>query len=141
MIGCLTEIIKENPSVIKSQSLINQMSAIERNRGGSISSDTFSDLFMGSCFCAYVRKMKAVEILPLITLGADVVDAARTETLKSFINLNTNIITPQEEENKKFNIFSEHEIDQLMLIELERQKDRYNNNGEQQTDQYFSPFL
>jgi len=139
MIGCLTEIIKEDPSVIKSQSLINQMSAIERNRGGNISSDTFSDLFMGSCFCAYVRKMTAMEIMPLITLGRDTVDAAKTETFKSFINLNTNIVTPQEDENKKYNIYSEQEIDQLMLLELERQKDKQ-NNGEQ-IDQYFSPFL
>lgn len=138
MIGCLTEIIKENPSVIRSQSLINQLSAIERNRGGSISSDTFSDLFMASCFNAYVRKMRAIDIMPLITLGQTIVDSQRTETLRSFVNLNTNIITPQDQDRKQYNIFSESEIEQLMLVELEK-KNSQTQNGD--TDQFFSPFL
>jgi hypothetical protein len=136
MIGCLTEIIKEDPSTIKSQDLINQMSAIERNRGGSISSETFSDLFMGSCFCAYVRKMKASEILPLINMGRNVYDAHRTDTMASFVNLNTNLLTTQEEYNKLNNIYNEYEIEQLMFVELEKK-----NNNYQERNEYFSPFL
>jgi hypothetical protein len=136
MIGCLTEIIKEDPSVIKSQDLINQMSAIERNRGGSISSETFSDLFMASCFNAYVRKMKASEILPQINMGKSVYDAHRIETLSSFVNLNTNIVTPQEEFNKLNNMYNEYEIEQLMLLELEKK-----NTYQGERDEYFSPFL
>jgi hypothetical protein len=141
MIGCLTEILKENPKVIKSQSLINQMSAIERNRGGSISSDTFSDLFMSSCFCAYVRKMRAMEIMPLINLGADVVEGERTKLFQSFINLNTHIITPSDVENKMTNnIFSENELTQLMLIDSERHKRKFEDESTERIDDFYSPF-
>lgn len=136
MIGCFTEIIKEDPSVIKSQDLINQMSAIERNRGGSISSETFSDLFMASCFVSYIRKMKALEIMPMINMGKSVYDAHRIETMASFVNLNTSIVTPQEEFNKQNNMFNEYEIEQLMLLDLEKK-----NTQQKYNDDYFSPFL
>ena len=139
MIGCLTEILKENPKVIHSQSLINQMSAIERNRGGSISSDTFSDLFMASCFCAYARKMKALEIMPMIRLGVDVVDAARTEVFKSLINLNTNLITTDTDDKASNSIFSENEITQLMLLDIDRHKRAFDDSPER-IDEFFSPF-
>jgi len=137
MIGCLTEVLKEDPTVIKSQILINQMSAIERNRGGSVSSDTFSDLFMSASFCAYVRRTKAIEIMPLITLGVNVVDAARIDTFKAFINTNTNLLSTQEQHNKDYNIFNEDEINQLMLVDLERR----NQSKEEKFEDYFSPFL
>ena len=133
MIGCLTEILKEDPSIIKSQELINQISGIERNRGGSISSETFSDLFMASCFCAYVRKMTAIDILPKIALGTAVVESSRAETFTSFINLNTNLTSLKRDVQN--NIYSEIEIDQLMLVELDRRSQK------QETTDYFSPFL
>ena len=133
MIGCLTEVLKEDPSIIKSQELINQISGIERNRGGSISSETFSDLFMASCFCAYVRKMTAINILPQIVLGTAVVESSRAETFTSFINLNTNLTSPKRDVQN--NIYSEIEIDQLMLVELDRKSQK------QETTDYFSPFL
>lgn len=133
MIGCLTEVLKEDPKVIRSQELINQISSIERNKGASISSDTFSDLFMASCFCAYVRKMTAIDVMPQIALGTAVVESSRTETFTSFINLNTNLIAPKKDVQN--NIYSEVEIDQLMLVELDRRSQR------QETTDYFSPFL
>ena len=133
MIGCLTEVLKEDPSIIKSQELVNQISGIERNRGGSISSDTFSDLFMASCFCAYVRKMTAIDIMPQIALGTAVVESSRAETFTSFINLNTNLTSPKRDVQN--NIYSEIEIDQLMLVELDRRSQK------QETTDYFSPFL
>lgn len=141
MIGCLTEILKENPKVIHSQSLINQMSAIERNRGGSISSDTFSDLFMASSFCAYVRKMKAMEIMPLINLGVDVVEGERTKLFQSFINLNTYTVTPTDANDiSNNNIFNERELENLMLIDTERHKRRFEDDNIERIDEFFSPF-
>jgi len=68
MIGCLLEYIKESSSGFKSQRLINQLSNIERTNSGTIRSSGYTDLFMASCFCAYVRNKKALEIMPIISM-------------------------------------------------------------------------
>lgn len=69
MVGCFIEYVKDNETCIKSQDLINQISAIEKTPSGSIKCAIYSDLFMSTCFCAYVRKKMAVEIMPIITLS------------------------------------------------------------------------
>ena len=133
MIGCLTEIIKEDPAVIKSQELINQLSSIERTRGGSISSETFSDLFMASCFCAYARKMKAIEIMPLINIGRKEVVKQKTELFRSFINSNVgneNIV--ETDDNIDAFVYVDNEIEEMI-------KSR-DNIGSSIND-YYSPFL
>ena len=128
MIGCLTEIIKDEPLVIKSQGLINQLSAIERTRGGSISSDTFSDLFMAACFCAYVRKMKALEIMPLINLGKEKVMQNQFDNFNNFIKVNTNA----DEKRANPYIYVEDEIEQLI---------RTNDALQDTENEYYSPFI
>jgi len=115
MIGCFTEIIKENPTAIKSQELINQLSAIERTRGGSISSETFSDLFMASCFCAYARKMKAMEIMPLINIGREEVVKNKYDIFKSFVEVNTNKFQTTNDNINPY-LHLEDEINQLVRI-------------------------
>ncbi len=131
MIGCLTEVIKENPDTIKSQELINQLSAIERTRGGSISSETFSDLFMASCFCAYARKMRAMEIMPLINMGKIESRNKSFEQFKSFIEINTKNTEEKLPTDIDSYILAEKEIDQLV---------RAHDNNEK-IDEYFSPFV
>lgn len=137
MIGCLTEILRENPTCIKSQELINQLSAVER-RSTTISSDTFSDLFMSSCFCAYVRKMRAIEIMPIIKVGYEQSQKQKYETISSFINLNVDNFENVKSDDKA-TIYSDREIDKLMEIELRRQNNVY-NKGEI-LDDFISPFL
>lgn len=66
MVGCLVETINENISGFKSQNLINQFGAIEKTASGTFKSKVSTDLFMASCFCAYTRKRRAMEILPQI---------------------------------------------------------------------------
>lgn len=129
MIGCLTEILKEDPTVIKSQELINQISAIERTRSGNIGSNTFSDLFMAASFSAYVRKMKSVDIMPIIKLGVHVVQQGIYENLKEFININLDT-------HKDNNIldYTESEIDTLIELQL-------NKNKKELSEEYYSPFL
>jgi hypothetical protein len=143
MIGCFTEIIKESPSCIKSQDLINQLSAVERSRSGNISSDTFSDLFMASCFCAYARKMKATEIMPLINMGSVEFNKRRFDTFKSFINLNLSLDEKPKQDLLESNLVStpqiEDEIEQLIL-DRENLKNK-GNNVEQNIEEFFSPFL
>ncbi len=135
MIGCLTEILKENPTVIKSQDLINQMSAIERSRGGNISSDTFSDLFMAASFCAYVRKMKALEIMPLIKLGVETVQNTIFDTYKSFLEVKEK---PSMIDDDLPQLYSESELEAITKIEsqkLRNEKDIIDISG------FFSPFF
>lgn len=71
MVGCLVEFLNENEDVsnINSELLIEQFGTIEKTNSGSITSSSYSDLFMATCFCAYLRKKKALDIMPLIELG------------------------------------------------------------------------
>jgi len=66
MVSLFYDAVIENPSRIKSQGLIGQMSAVQRSNRGTIRSNTFSDMFMAACFCAYVRKMTQLQIMPLL---------------------------------------------------------------------------
>jgi hypothetical protein len=72
MVGCLVEFLNENKDIsnINSQLLIDQFGTIEKTNSGSITSSSYSDLFMATCFCAYLRKKKALDIMPLIELGS-----------------------------------------------------------------------
>ena len=66
MVSLLYDLLKEDPSRLKSQDLIAQMSSIQRSNRGTIRSSGYSDMFMSSCFCAYGRKMTELQILPLL---------------------------------------------------------------------------
>lgn len=87
MVGCFIESVKGNENCIKSQELINQISAIEKTSTGNIKSNHYSDLFMGACFCAYVRNKTAIEILPLIE-GGNKVNSTPSEQAKMVSSLN-----------------------------------------------------
>ena len=71
MIACLYQEIKDNPGIIKSDTLIAQLSTIERSNSGTVSSKSYSDLFMATCFCAYVRKLKSLDIMPLLEYSTE----------------------------------------------------------------------
>lgn len=73
MISLFYDYINHNPSNIKSSDLINQLSIIEKKPNGSISSKSGhnDDLFMASCFCAYVKKMTILEIEPLLNYSQE----------------------------------------------------------------------
>jgi len=66
MITFLYDYITPNPSYIKSISMINQLSVIEKKGNGSISAQTgqHDDLFMAYALTAYAKKMTALEIEP-----------------------------------------------------------------------------
>lgn len=87
MIGCFKEILNDNPTCIKSQNLISQLSSIERRSSGSIGSEHFSDLFMATCFCAYTRKRKAMDIMPLLLYTNDQIETNHSNLMKDIISL------------------------------------------------------
>lgn len=86
MVAELYKFINETPENFKSEELVNQLHAIERNNAGQITSSAYSDMFMASCFCAYARKDKELEILPLISFGSNYQEN-ETKIVKSIIQM------------------------------------------------------
>ena len=89
MVGCLIEFLNDNPQVqkIKSKELIGQFGTIERTNSGTIRSTGYSDLFMATCFCAYLRKKKALEILPMVHTDPQEYENKLVNEFKQIISL------------------------------------------------------
>ncbi len=49
-------------------------------------------MFMASCFCAYVRKMKELEILPLLSFGGSDVSKSNFEAIKGLMEMTSPLI-------------------------------------------------
>lgn len=69
MISLFHEQVSNHPEKLRSADLIDQLSSIERNSGNKIKAATgkHDDLFMASCFCAYIKKMDMLDIEPYVT--------------------------------------------------------------------------
>lgn len=100
MIGCFIEYLNENPNAIKSSKLYNQLSSIEKTQSGNIQSKNFTDMFMACCFCAHVRKKKAVEIGPLLGISNEQLDKDTHDLYRNLIEMN----------NPKRNMKSQHQL-------------------------------
>jgi hypothetical protein len=101
MVSLLYDALKDTPSRIKSQDLIGQMSAIQRSNRGTIRSSGFSDMFMACCFCAYVRKMTELQILPLLDFSNVQISQNFFNTIKSTAEMmNTKLIIGSENKNQ-----------------------------------------
>ncbi|HQM07450.1 MAG TPA: hypothetical protein PLR97_06545, partial [Bacilli bacterium] len=101
MVSLFYDAIVEDPSRIKSQDLIGQMSAIQRSNRGTIKSDTFSDMFMAACFCAYVRKMTHLQIAPLLEYSNVQISQNFFSSIKSTAELmNTKLIIQADNKNQ-----------------------------------------
>lgn len=87
MIAFLYELITENPLCIRSSELISQLHTIERNASGLISSKSFTDMFMASAFCAYVRKLTLLEIMPQLSFSCEQLENNLTNHVKLIANL------------------------------------------------------
>jgi len=86
MFGTLIEVISEFPNNINSQTLISQYGSIRRMASGSIKSSSYSDLAMASAFCAFARKYKALEIMPMIYFSEKEIEQKKYSTFKSIFN-------------------------------------------------------
>ena len=82
--------VNENPENFKSEELVNQFHAIERNNAGQITSSTYSDMFMACCFCAYARKQKELDILPLLSYNSEELQEQQLNIMSSFIEMSNN---------------------------------------------------
>lgn len=93
MVSLLYDNIKESPELIKSQNFISQLSSIQRTNRGTIKSGGYSDMFMAGAFCAYVRKMKHLEILPMLDYSNRQIQQNFFDTIKTAAQMmNTKII-------------------------------------------------
>jgi hypothetical protein len=87
MVKALLDVIKENPELVKSKFLIDQLSSIERsNSSKTITSPGFTDLFMASCFCAYVKEKKWLDIAPLINKSQSTINQDILNNIKGVIS-------------------------------------------------------
>lgn len=105
MISYFNNYIHENPELIHSSNLIDQLNIIERKANGSVSAQAGhnDDLFMAACFCAFVRKQTTLEILPLIGITDNILNT-------SYINDVVNTVKHYEPINSRV-IFGEDDLD------------------------------
>ncbi|MBK7107542.1 MAG: hypothetical protein IPH62_19935 [Ignavibacteriae bacterium] len=119
MISLFYDYINNNPGHIKSADLIGQLSVIEKKSNGSISSKNgyHDDLFMASCFCAYVKKQTILEIEHLIEFDQEIID-------KEDEYLITNVAYNNKPENSnKFSLFPNAESYLYINDHLQEEKD------------------
>ncbi len=101
MVSLLYDLLKEDPSRLKSQDLIAQMSAIQRSNRGTIRSSGYSDMFMSSCFCAYGRKMTELQILPQLDYSNVQISQNFFNSIKSAADMmNTKLIIKSDNKNQ-----------------------------------------
>lgn len=101
MVSLLYDLLKEDPRRLKSQDLIAQMSSIQKSNRGVIKSSGYSDMFMASCFCAYVRKMSELQILPQLDYSSVQISQNFFQSIKSTAELmNTKLIIQSDNKNQ-----------------------------------------
>jgi len=89
MVAELYGFVNGGPQFFHSQNLVDQLHAIERNNAGQITSSSYTDAFMAACFCAYTRKMKTLEILPLLSYSNDEVQKEYLNTMENLIEMSS----------------------------------------------------
>lgn len=90
MISFLYDIITQDPSLLKSEALINQLNLIERRVNGTIAakSGTHDDLFMASALCAYVKKISSLEYEPLLGVSIHIQNQQNIQKIKQATSFN-----------------------------------------------------
>jgi hypothetical protein len=109
MISLLYEVFNNNPSNIHSSDLISQLSVIEKKINGAISASSghHDDLFMASCFCAYIRKNAAMDIEPLIDINPAQFQLKQDNLVTNLMSINN---TPNVKQIKSYYGDVEHTI-------------------------------
>ncbi len=107
MISLLYDALKDQPSRIKSQDLIGQMSSIQRSNRGTIKSSSFSDMFMAASFCAYTRKMTELQILPLLDYSNSQISQNFFQSIKSTAEMMNTKLIIKNDNNQSINEFIE----------------------------------
>ncbi len=89
MVASLYEYISENPKLFHSEEFVTQLHGIGRTNSGLLTHTKYSDLFMAACFCALIRKTKALEIGPYVIKSDEKMDEELYESIKSLAQLSS----------------------------------------------------
>lgn len=87
-VAAFLDYYNQNPKIIRSRRLLDQMSAIYRTYAGTIKSDSYTDLFMAACFCAYTRKKTYLKILPMLDIPQEEYVKNEEEVIKMNLKMN-----------------------------------------------------
>jgi hypothetical protein len=129
MVGCLVECINENILGFKSRNLINQFGTIEKTNSGTIRSNSVTDLFMASCFCAFTRKRRAMEIMPQIQFTNQQIQVQILKTVQTAASIAG---------TKDYIKFTEKKDDISHIVGID---DDYNFEKTDDIDSAFLPFI
>ncbi len=141
MIACLYQEIKDNPSIIKSEVLIAQLATIERSNSGSVASKSYSDLFMAACFCAYARKQKNLEIMPLLEYSNEDLTKQLTDEISDIAKYSDPKTRVKEDLLKESNLFTnEQQLNQSSDTMIDMYMPVFNENEEDSGDVGFFGF-
>jgi hypothetical protein len=89
MVSHLYDLLVEDPSRVSSSDFISQLNVIEKKSNGSVSAQSgqHDDLFMAAAFCAFVRRLSALDIEPLIGVENLNFQQKRINEIKEAINI------------------------------------------------------
>jgi hypothetical protein len=89
MVSIFYEYVTKEPKNIHSAELISQLSIIERKSTGSISaaSGYHDDNFMAACMCAYTKKMRSLDIEPLVTMDEEAYHSKKDDTISNMFGV------------------------------------------------------
>ncbi len=145
MISLLYDALKEEPSRIKSQDLIGQLSSIQRSNRGTIRSSGFSDMFMAASFCAYVKKMTALQILPLLDFSNVQIAHNFFTSIKSAADMmNTKLIIQSENKNQVSEFITRPRTvqeDEMLTQQYQQQIQKQDNNMTENDWRMFMPII
>ena len=82
IVSSFYEYIVDNPKIVKSNELIAQLHRLERSNSGVLTSKTYTDLFMASGFCAYVRKLKFHELSAIVDYSTEEIQQSLIDEVK-----------------------------------------------------------
>ena len=114
MTSMFFDYVNEAPELFYSEELVTQLHTIERNHAGQIASKSYSDMFMACCFTAYVRKMKELEIMPLLTYGNEQLADQKVDDFKTIAQLSSpkEFVKNQIAREESFLFYNEEMLDQ-----------------------------
>jgi hypothetical protein len=129
MVSLLYDHIKDRPESLHSQNFIGQLSGIIRTARGTIKSTGFSDMFMSAAFCAYVRKLTTLDILPQLNYSNAQLQQGFYNTIKTAAEMmNTKMLLNNNLNFDNTLIRSSKEDDQFSIQMNDKNKNKEEEN-------------
>ena len=120
MVSLLYDSIKDRPDSLHSQNFIGQLSGIIRTARGTIKSSSYSDMFMAAAFCAYVRKLTSLDILPRLNYSNEQLQVGFYNTIKTAAEMmNTRLlINDADKRSNSSNLIRTAKEDEMITTQM-----------------------